>query len=368
MHIGVPAETLNQERRVALTPAGVRELTQAGHTVSIQAGAGLGSGITDQDYEHSGGTITDAAGAWNAELVLKVKEPTCDEFQYLRADQAVFAYLHLAANSPLVEALVESQTTAIAYETVQLPDRSLPLLAPMSEIAGRMAAIVGSYHLFAHQGGSGLLAPGVPGVRPAKFCVIGGGQAGLNAVNQAVAMGAEVTVLDLSLPRLRYIDELYRGRVKTVASNSLEVERAVLESDVVIGAVLLPGARTPRLVSHELVMRMRPGSVFVDIAVDQGGVFEDSRPTTHQEPTYTVGETVFYCVSNMPGAVPATSTSALTNATLPYIMKLANLGIAQALESDEALNKGLAVSRGNIIAKEIAELNPELPAKVAGKF
>ena len=361
MYIGVPAETLNQERRVALTPAGVRELTQAGHTVLVEQDAGLGSGITNQDYQQAGAQVVETAQAWSAELVLKVKEPTPDEFTYLRSDQSVFAYLHLAANPRLVEEFVRTGGTAIAYETVQLPDRSLPLLAPMSEIAGRMAAIVGSYHLFSHQGGSGLLAPGVPGVRPEKFCVIGGGQAGMNAVNQAVAMGAEVTVLDLSLQRLRHIDELYRGRVKTVASNSLEVERAVLESDVVIGAVLLPGARTPRLVSHELVMRMRPGSVLVDIAVDQGGVFEDSRPTTHQEPTYNVGETVFYCVSNMPGAVPTTSTSALTNATLPYVMKLANLGIQQALRADAALGRGLAVAGGKIHAAEIAQEHPELP-------
>ncbi len=362
MRIGIPAEVKNNETRVAATPGGVHAFAASGHDVVVQAGAGLGSSFTDEEYADAGATIGTVDDAWAAEMVLKVKEPIASEYGYLRPDLTLFTYLHLAANEPLTRALVESGTTAIAYETVQLSDGSLPLLAPMSEVAGRMAMLVGAYHLMSSQGGRGVLAPGVPGVRPAKVAVLGAGVAGWGAIGQAAGMGAEVTVLDLSVPRLRHVDDIFRGQVKTVASNPFEVERTVLGADLVIGAVLVPGARAPRLVPHELVARMKPGSVLVDIAIDQGGCFEDSHPTTHAEPTFRVEDSVFYCVANMPGAVGNTSTIALTNATLPFALAIAGKGWDAASAADPALAKGLAVSGGLIRNAPTAAAFPELPA------
>ncbi|MDR2565210.1 MAG: alanine dehydrogenase [Bifidobacteriaceae bacterium] len=365
MIIGVPKETKTSEQRVALTPAGVRELTARGHRVVVESGAGAGSGFADAQYSGAGALIGTTAEAWAAELVVKVKEPIAPEYGYLRPDQILFTYLHLAAAPALVDALIQAGTTAIAYETVQLADGSLPLLAPMSEVAGRMAAMVGAYHLMRPLGGAGVLAGGVPGVRPAQVTVIGAGQAGANATAQAVGLGADVTVLDLSVPRLRQLDQLYAGRVRTVVSSALEIERSVLQADLVIGAVLVPGDRAPKLVSHELVTRMRPGAVLVDIAIDQGGCFEDSTPTTHDSPTYKVADTVFYCVANMPGAVPNTSTAALTNATMPYVLALADRGWQAAVADDPALAKGLATQGGRITHPLTAQAFPGHPSTLA---
>ncbi|MBL7258297.1 alanine dehydrogenase [Paractinoplanes lichenicola] len=348
MHIGVPAEIKNHEYRVAITPAGVAEFVRRGHQVLIQAGAGDGSSITDQDFVAAGAEIApDADSVWRrADLLLKVKEPVAPEYPRLRAGQVVFTYLHLAADADGTKALLSSGTTAIAYETVQLADGSLPLLAPMSEVAGRLAPQVGAYSLMRSSGGRGVLPGGVPGVSPAKVTVIGGGVSGVNAATIALGMGADVTVLDLNIARLRQIDAQFGGRVKTLVSSAWTLEQSVIEADMVIGAVLVPGAKAPTLVSNELVKRMKPGSVLVDIAIDQGGCFEDSRPTTHENPVYKVHESVFYCVANMPGAVPNTSTYALTNATLPYALKLADLGWKDALRSDPALALGLSVHDG----------------------
>ena len=358
MIIGVPKEIKNNEFRVAMTPSGVFELVKHGHTVLVEAGAGAGAAITDAEYAAAGASVTDVDAVWAAEMIVKVKEPIAPEYGRMREGQLIFTYLHLAAAEPLVQALLDSRATAIAYETVQLPDRTLPLLAPMSEVAGRLSVMVGSYHLMGSQGGRGVLLGGVPGVRPAKVTVIGGGMAGENAVQQAVAAGADVTVLDLSIPRLRHIDEVFAGRVKTVVSNAFEVERSVLEADLVIGAVLVPGAAAPKLVSHDLVLRMKAGSVLVDIAIDQGGCFEDSRPTTHDDPTYRVGDAIFYCVANMPGAVSSTSTAALTNATLPYVVKLADLGWRAATARDEALALGVSTVDGRLTHRATADAFP----------
>jgi alanine dehydrogenase len=356
--IGVPKEIKNNEFRVAMTPSGVFELVRHGHTVMVEAQAGTGAAIADAEYEAAGATIVDVDTVWGAEMIVKVKEPIAPEYGRLREGQLLFTYLHLAAAEPLVEALLASKATSIAYETVQLADGSLPLLAPMSEVAGRLSVLVGGYHLMGSQGGRGVLLGGVPGVRPAKVTVIGGGMAGENAVQQAVAAGADVTVLDLSIPRLRHLDEVYAGRVKTVVSNAFELELSVLEADLVIGAVLVPGAAAPKLVSHDLVSRMKPGSVLVDIAIDQGGCFEDSRPTTHDDPTYPVENSIFYCVANMPGAVSSTSTSALTNATLPYVVQLANLGWRAAVAKNPALVPAVSTVDGQLTHAGTAEAFP----------
>ncbi|AXH34909.1 alanine dehydrogenase [Humibacter sp. BT305] len=348
MLVGVPKEIKNNENRVSMTPAGVFELARHGHQVMVEHGAGVGSSIPDSEYEAAGARMVDVDTVWSAEMVVKVKEPIEPEYGRMRDGQLLFTYLHLAAAESLVEALLASRTTALAYETVQLADGSLPLLAPMSEVAGRLSVLVGGYHLMGSRSGRGVLLGGVPGVRPAKVVVIGGGQAGANAVQQAVAAGADVTVLDLSIPRLHHLDEIYAGRVKTVVSNAYEIERSVLTADLVIGAVLVPGAAAPKLVSHDLVMRMRPGSVLVDIAIDQGGCFEDSRPTTHDDPTYRVGDVLFYCVANMPGAVSATSTAALTNATMPYVVRLADLGWRGAVDRDPALASAVSTVDGRL--------------------
>ncbi|WP_369069924.1 alanine dehydrogenase [Kineococcus terrestris] len=359
MRVGVPREVKNREHRVALTPAGVHELVGRGHDVLVEAGAGLGSSLPDADYEAAGAKVVAAADdVWaEAELVLKVKEPVAEEFHRLRRDQVLFTYLHLAASRECTEALLAAGTTAIAYETVQLPDRSLPLLAPMSEVAGRLAPQVGAYHLMrgadADGGGRGVLMGGVPGVRGADVVVIGAGVSGQNAAQIALGMGAEVTVLDLSIPKLREVDARFGGRVRTITSNAFELQRAVLSADLVVGAVLVPGARAPKLVTDELVSRMRPGSVLVDIAIDQGGCFEGSRPTTHDDPTFRVHGSVFYCVANMPGAVPHTSTYALTGATLPYVAALADRGWRAALSADAALAHGLSTHDGRLTSPEV---------------
>ncbi|MGY4927821.1 alanine dehydrogenase [Streptomyces sp. 900105755] len=355
--VGIPREVKNNEFRVAITPAGVHELVRHGHQVVIERGAGLGSSIPDDEYTAAGAAILDTADeVWaTADLLLKVKEPVAEEYHRLRKDQTLFTYLHLAASKECTDALLESGTTAIAYETVELPSRALPLLAPMSEVAGRLAPQVGAYHLMRAAGGRGVLPGGVPGVLPAKAVVIGGGVSGWNAVQIAIGMGFDVTLLDRDINKLREADRIFGTKVKAVMSNAFELEKACLEADLVVGAVLIPGAKAPKLVTNELVSRMKPGSVLVDIAIDQGGCFEDSRPTTHAEPTFKVHESVFYCVANMPGAVPNTSTYALTNATLPYIVSLADNGWVEALRRDAALAKGLNTYDGKVVYKEVAE-------------
>lgn len=360
MIIGVPTEIKNNERRVAITPAGVRELTRRGHRVVIESGAGSGSSIADATYRASGAEIMTVHRVWDeAELILKVKEPVLEEYPLLRRDQSLFTYLHLAANEPLALALLQAGTTSLAYETVQL-DTQLPLLAPMSEIAGRLAVYAGIYHLQSSQGGRGVLASGAPGVAPAKVVVIGGGAAGENAARQAVGIGADVTVLDLSVPRLRELDRIFEGRVNTLASSGWAIEKALLEADLVIGAVLVPGARAPKLVPRDLVAAMRAGSVLVDIAIDQGGCFEDSHPTTHDQPVYPIEKSLFYCVANMPGAVPVTSTAALTNVTLPYVVAIADKGWRRAVKTDPSLGLGLTTVAGHLVNADVASAFPAL--------
>ncbi|WP_175986027.1 alanine dehydrogenase [Microbacterium tenebrionis] len=356
MRISVPTEIKNNEYRVALTPSGVHDLVSEGHEVFVQSGAGIGSSMPDAEYAEAGATLLDdAAEVWDrAELLLKVKEPIESEYAYFRDGLTLFTYLHLAADRPLTDRLIASGITAIAYETVQLPNGSLPLLAPMSEVAGRLAPLVGANTLMRSNGGLGLLMSGVPGTRPATVAVIGGGVAGANAAVIASGMGADVTVFDTNIPRLRMLDDHFAGRVKTAASNPLDLRRAVVGSDLVIGSVLIPGARAPKLVTNEMVAQMRPGSVLVDIAVDQGGCFEDTHPTTHADPTFAVHDTVFYCVANMPGAVPNTSTSALTNATMPYVRRIAAQGWRNALGADAALAAGLNVAAGAVVNEGVA--------------
>ena len=356
MIIGVPKEVKNNEFRVAITAAGVNELQKNSHTVLVETGAGLASGISDAEYALAGATIIDTAEqVWaDADMVMKVKEPIASEYRHFRAGLVLFTYLHLAAEPELTDALMSAGVTAIAYETVQSENRALPLLAPMSEVAGRLAVQVGAQSLMAPAGGKGILLGGVPGVRPARVVVLGAGVAGTNAAVAAVGAGADVTILDININRLRELDAIYGGRLKTVASNSYEIERAVLDADLVIGSVLIPGAKAPKLVTNELVSRMRAGSVLVDIAVDQGGCFEDTHPTTHENPTYPVHETIFYCVANMPGAVPNTSTYALTNVTLRYAVALANLGVAAALDNDPALALGLNVAAGKVTHRSVS--------------
>jgi alanine dehydrogenase len=357
VRIAVPREVKNHEYRVALTPAGAHELTTRGHDVFVEAGAGLGSAISDDEYEAAGAKVLATADeVWaQGELVLKVKEPVAAEYHRLRAGQVLFTYLHLAADLPLTEALIASGTTAIAYETVQTANGALPLLAPMSEVAGRLAPQVGAFALMKPSGGRGVLPGGVPGVAPARVVVIGGGVAGVNAATIAVGMGADVQILDTNVDRLRQVDAQFGGRLRTITSTSYAIEHAVREADMVIGAVLVPGAKAPKLVSNELVARMKPGSVLVDIAIDQGGCFADSRPTTHADPTFQVHESVFYCVANMPGAVPRTSTYALTNVTLPYAVALAGQGWEAALRADKSLALGLNVHGGKLVNQPVAE-------------
>ncbi|PVY32847.1 alanine dehydrogenase [Williamsia muralis] len=356
MRVGIPREIKNNEYRVAVTPAGVAELTRRGHEVIIEQNAGAGSAISDTDFKEAGAQILGTAKAvWDqAELLLKVKEPIAPEYELMREGQVLFTYLHLAASRACTDALLQSGTTAIAYETVQAADGSLPLLAPMSEVAGRLAPQVGAYHLMRSAGGRGVLMGGVPGTAPADVVVIGGGVSGVNAATIAMGMGATVTVFDLDIAKLRAIDARFSGRVHTRYSTALALGEAIKNADLVIGAVLVPGAKAPVLVSNTLVSEMREGSVLVDIAIDQGGCFEDSRPTTHDDPTFMVHGSVFYCVANMPGSVARTSTMALTGATLPYVLKLADLGWTEALRRDTALAKGLSTHRGEMLCPHVA--------------
>ena len=356
MIVGVPKEIKVHESRVAITPEGVSEFVHAGHSVLIQDGAGVGSAITNEDFKQAGATIVATADdVWQkADLVLKVKEPIEPEYSKMRTGQTLFTYLHLAASKACTDALVASGTTAIAYETVEV-NGTLPLLAPMSEVAGRLATQVGATALQKPHGGRGVLLGGVPGVAPGRVVVIGGGVAGLNSAVIALGMGADVTVFDRSISRLQYIDTVYMGRIKTLVASKHAIEREVKQADLVIGAVLVHGAKAPKLVSNALVAQMKSGSVLVDIAIDQGGCFEDSKATTHAEPTYTVHNSVFYCVANMPGAVPVASTYALTNATLPYALSLANLGWEAACKKDPNLAKGLNVHAGKIYYSAVAE-------------
>ena len=355
MLVGVPKEIKVHESRVALTPEGVFELVRFGHDVVIETGAGLGSSITDADFVSAGARIEkDAEAIWGtADLILKVKEPIAVEYARLRSGQILFTYLHLAASKDCTDALLKSGATAIAYETVEV-NGALPLLAPMSEVAGRLAVQVGASALQKPNGGRGVLLAGVPGVAPGKVVVIGGGVSGLNAAVIAMGMGADVTVLDRSLSRLAYIDSLYNGRIKTLASTLQSIDREIKQADLVIGAVLVHGAKAPKLVTNAQVAQMKPGSVLVDIAIDQGGCFEDSKPTTHAEPTFSVHDSIFYCVANMPGAVPVASTYALTNATLPYAIAIANKGWERAIEEDPALKQGLNVHAGKIRYSAVA--------------
>ncbi|MDJ1134919.1 alanine dehydrogenase [Streptomyces iconiensis] len=371
MRIGIPREVKNHEYRVAITPSGVHELTRAGHTVHVEEGAGDGSSIADTDYKAAGATVARTADeVWGeAELVLKVKEPVAEEYHRMRPDQTLFTYLHLAASRECTDAMLKAGITGVAYETVQPADGSLPLLFPMSEVAGRLAPQVGAYHLARPSGGRGVLMGGVSGTRPAKVTVLGAGVSGMNAVAVAVGMWADVTLLDLNVDKLRAADRMYQGRITTVASNSFEVEQAVAAADLVIGAVLVPGAKAPRLVSNRMVSGMKQGSVLVDIAVDQGGCFEDTRPTTHADPVYPVHDSLFYCVANMPGAVPNTSTYALTNVTLPYVLSIANNGLPAAARADAALMRGINTLDGTLTYRPVAEAHgldcAEAPALLA---
>jgi alanine dehydrogenase len=359
MIIGVPKEIKTDEYRVALTPAGVRELTSSGHQVYIERGAGVGSSIADADYVANDATIIDSADdVWaGSDLVLKVKEPIAAEYARLgaRKNQVLFTYLHLAAGRECTKALVAANNVAIAYETVRLRDNSLPLLTPMSEVAGRMAPLMGAHHLMRSGGGRGALISGVPGVMPTNVVIIGAGVAGLAAATLAVGLHANVKILDRNLDRLRQVDHHFDGKVQTIASSTLALEEACLDADIVIGAVLVVGAKAPKLVSNELVARMRHGSVLVDISVDQGGCFEATRPTTHSDPVFEVNGSIFYCVANMPGAVPNTSTLALTNSTFPYLLRIANLGAREALRQDPGLAEGLNTWRGTLTYRGVAD-------------
>ena len=373
MRIGVPKEIKTLEFRVGMTPAGVHEMVHDGHEVFVETNAGAGIGMTDADYEAAGAKVLGTAEEVfeKAEMIVKVKEPQLNECAMLRPDQVIFTYLHLAPDPKQTEALVKSGTTAIAYETVTANDGSLPLLVPMSEVAGRLSIQAGAYALQKANGGSGKLLGGVPGVKPAKVLVIGGGVSGSNAADMAVGLGAEVTIADRSLKRLRQLDDIWGGRVHTVFSTKHAIEELALESDLIIGAVLVAGAAAPKLVSAETVKAMQPGSVMVDISIDQGGCFETSHPTTHADPTYVVDDVVHYCVANMPGAVPRTSTFALTNATLPFVKELAKHGWVEALKRDPHLANGLNVHAGHVNHEAVARdlgyeyLSPEEALKTA---
>jgi alanine dehydrogenase len=357
MRVGIPRELKDNEYRVAITPAGVRELVVSGHDVFIEHDAGRGSSISNEEFERAGAKILPDADAvfGEAEMVLKVKEPVPEEFHRLREGLLLFTYLHLAASEPVTRALVDSGTTGVAYETVELPDRSLPLLAPMSEVAGRMAPQVGAISLQREHGGRGVLLGGVSGVRPGRVVVIGAGMSGMNAAWIAQGMEAEVVILDKNINKLRDVDRIHQGKILTLASNRLSVEEVVTEADLVIGAVLVPGALAPKIVGEDIVREMKPGAVIVDISIDQGGCFETSHMTTHSDPTYVVHDVVHYCVGNMPGAVPHTSTYALTNATMPYVVALADKGLETAVRDDPALAKGVNVLKGSVVYEPVAE-------------
>jgi alanine dehydrogenase len=368
MKIGIPREVKNNEHRVAITPSGVRELLGYGHDVVVEQEAGVGSSILDEEYVAAGAKIlASAQEVWAfGELILKVKEPVAEEYPRMRRGQVLFTYLHLAASRACTDALLSAGTTAVAYETVQLADRSLPLLAPMSEVAGRMAPQVGAHCLERGAGGRGVLMGGVSGVYAAKVVVLGAGVSGMNAAAIALGMQAEVLLLDKNVQRLREADRIYQGHLQTVASNTYEVERAVIDADLVIGAVLVPGAKAPTLVADELVAAMKPGAVLVDISVDQGGCFESTRPTTHSDPTFEVNGCLFYCVANMPGAVPHTSTYALTNVTLPYAVEIAGRGLRAAVAADPALALGVNTVDGHCTYAPVAEAHG-LPLATLGQ-
>jgi alanine dehydrogenase len=357
MIIGVPKEIKVEEYRVGIVPAGVKALVAEGHRVVIEGGAGVGSGITDDEFTASGAEIVPSAtDVYEAsDMVMKVKEPQPSEFNLLREGQILYTYLHLAAEPEVTKVLLERKVKAVAYETIELPDGSLPLLKPMSEVAGRMSVQVGAWFLQENNGGRGILLGGVPGVAPGKVTIIGAGAVGLNALKIAVGMGAQVTILNKGVDRLAQIDDLYGGRVVTLASNRHNIEDAVVDSDIVVGAVLIPGARAPKVVTRDMVARMKKGSVIVDVSIDQGGCTETSRRTTHRDPVYRVDGVTHYCVANMPGAVPRTSTFALTNATLPYALKIANLGLEEASGKDAVLAKGINTYDGKLTNRPVAE-------------
>jgi alanine dehydrogenase len=356
MRIGVAKEIKPQEYRVALTPAGARELVQRGHEVVVEAGAGAGSQFTDDQYEANGARTASVEEVWEtAELLLKVKEPIAPEYPRLREGLVLFTYLHIAADEPLTRALADSGITAVAYETVETDERRLPLLAPMSEVAGRLAAQAGAHYLERPKGGRGLLLGGVAGVAPGRVVVIGGGIVGYNAAVIALGLGAQVTILERSVDRMRHLEETLHGRVSLVMSSTLQIEESVRDADVVIGAVLIPGALAPKLLTREMVRAMKEGSVFCDVAIDQGGCAETSKPTTHDDPVYEVDGVIHYCVANMPGAVPITSTKALTNVTLPYVESIADHGLPAAVARDKALARGVNVSEGKITSEAVAE-------------
>ncbi|NUC16510.1 alanine dehydrogenase [Bacillus mycoides] len=357
MRIGIPTEIKNNENRVAMTPAGAVHLVQNGHEVFVQKGSGVGSGFTDEEYVQAGAKLVETAEeAWNQDMVMKVKEPVESEYGYFREGLILFTYLHLAPEPELTKALIDNKVVSIAYETVQLDNRSLPLLAPMSEVAGRMSAQIGAQFLEKNKGGKGILLAGVPGVKRGKVTIIGGGQAGTNAAKIAVGLGADVTIIDLSAERLRQLDDIFGNQVKTLMSNPYNIAEAVKESDLVIGAVLIPGAKAPKLVTEEMIQSMESGSVVVDIAIDQGGIFETTdRITTHDNPTYEKHGVVHYAVANMPGAVPRTSTLALTNVTVPYAVQIANKGYKEACLGNTALLKGINTLEGYVTFEAVAE-------------
>ncbi len=357
MVIGVPKEIKNNENRVALTPAGVKELTKRNHQVYVQSTAGNGSGFSDEMYAQAGAnilpTIEEVYGI--AEMIVKVKEPIEPEYNLIKKDQLVFTYFHFASYQPLTEAMIQSGSVCLAYETVEKPDRSLPLLVPMSEVAGRMSIQEGAKYLEKPLKGRGILLGGVPGVRPAKVLILGGGVVGTNAAKMAAGMGADVTIMDLSLPRLRYLDDVMPANVNTMMSNEYNIRELIKTHDLIIGGVLIPGAKAPKLITRDMLKDMRPGTVLVDVAVDQGGCIETCKPTTHEDPVFIIDDVVHYCVANMPGAVPFTSTLALTNATLPYVIELANKGWRQACKDSNELKLGLNVVNGEVVYKGVAE-------------
>lgn len=357
MIIGVPKEIKNNENRVALTPAGAQELTKRGHTVYVQSTAGDGSGFADSDYEAAGAlllpTIEETYGI--AEMILKVKEPIEPEYKLIKEDQLVFTYFHFASYEPLTKAMMESKSVCLAYETVEKKDRSLPLLVPMSEVAGRMSIQEGAKYLEKPLKGRGILLGGVPGVRPAKVLILGGGVVGTNAAKMAAGMGADVTIMDLNLNRLRYLDDVMPANVNTFMSNEYNIRELISSHDLIVGAVLIPGAKAPHLITRDMLKEMRPGTVLVDVAVDQGGCIETCKPTTHEDPTYIIDDILHYCVANMPGAVPYTSTLALTNATLPYAIQLANKGWKKACNENEELKLGLNIINGEIVYQAVSE-------------
>lgn len=357
MIIGVPKEIKNNENRVALTPGGVEAMKKNGHEVYVQATAGIGSGFPDEEYERVGATILPTIeDVYNiAEMIMKVKEPIEQEYKLIKKDQLVFTYFHFASHEPLTKAMIESGAVCLAYETVELQDRSLPLLVPMSEVAGRMSVQEGAKYLERPMGGKGILLGGVPGVKPANVLILGGGIVGLNAAKMAAGMGAHVTMMDISIPRLRYLDDVMPENVDTVFSSAYNIKEAIKEADLIVGAVLIPGAKAPRLITREMLKDMQPGTVLVDVAVDQGGCFETTKPTTHQDPIYVIDDVVHYSVANMPGAVPFTSTLALTNATLPYAIELANKGWKKACVENPNLKLGLNVINGKVVYKAVAE-------------